>query len=234
MNDIKDLFKKSNAKKIALESIENFKKNANSFNIEVEFDIKNGKMVSGTSNTCYFFNSSEGSFSRNFIKALHEVELTTEITNQIETFQKKIKSLMENLIDDEFKDVLRKGALGDAEKFLFPLNTIKVVNFEINPSFNIECDGGYVLQINRMAPKGYVFNKSIANELIQLKIQTGKDFDDLIKEKKEVDPEYAYVSGYTKRYYDGEFSFKLWVDYSPAEFEKVKQHISESLKNGKS
>jgi len=222
--NINNVLSDGNARVMAEEFFKDFSKNADSTNLDFDFSINKGAMVSESVNTKYAFNSKTGSFTESFIKSVKEV-------SDHENFQSLFKDFLDKLIynlnkkyKDEIRKVVRKVVLGDAEEFLFPIKNIKVVNVEINHAFEKDGDGGYVLQIEKKAPKGYISKRSVAAELIQGRINTGKSYEELLEEGKKTGYlDYVYVTGYSKKYYETEFFIGIYADYSPAPYDDVKK-----------
>jgi hypothetical protein len=239
--NINDILLDENVKKVATEILSSFNEDNRENSIDHDFSLKNGKMISKESNTFFTFTPKKDTLLNLIAQKIRDIEITEKLTKEVKTFEDKVKKYindnMSYFFAQKIRDVILKANSNTGPvpiSVLFPLKTIKVISFELNMSFDPEKDGGYTITIQKQVPKGtkYVPSKSVANDMIQTRLSTEKDYDQIIKEKKEAgDIDYKYITGYYKKYYEEEYSLSLYVDYSPIPQNELVEYIKNSTKS---
>lgn len=196
--------------------------------VKFSFNIYNGNMISKPINTKIYFSSEIGNHIFKFFKDLKDFFINTNISEEEaelvfikkEEFETKIK----NKLNDYFKnlyissgvrDRIRKLIFGQGNKVkeTFPMETIKSMEFYINPVFDIENDG-FIIRIQKT--KDEFSNNKVIEELNRIHKESKKSIDEILKEKKEIkDPLFKNVVKASKSIIDNEFYLSLWIDFSP-------------------
>lgn len=241
--ELEKIFSKNNVKLLSNVLFGYFIEKQSKISIDYDFSISHGVMKSGDKNTFVIINSEKNDELDSLFNELKSYVVRLEKNNKktdMDKFYNELSGFMEKVKKDfnkqDFKgisDCFRKKVLNNAEPFLFPLNNIRLCDIEVNLSYDKEVDSGYTLQVNKLVNQddidedGKSINKkSIANELIQESMQTGRRVEELYQEKKlSGHPDYENVTGIEKKYYEGEFNLSFFVDYSPAPFEEVKKYM---------
>jgi hypothetical protein len=130
---------------------------------------------------------------------------------KILTFLIQVRDVLNDKWTELLADKIRKAVLGDAPKDIFPLETIKVINFDIGETPEID----YVLVIEKAAPQ-HTISQSVNQDLFSEHLKTNKDLATIIQEKKEAgDNRYEYITGASKKKWFFDCQLDLFVDYSP-------------------
>lgn len=205
---------------------------------EFEFNLKNGSMISKNRNTNLVFNSNVGNSLKEIIKELKDLFLDEKTSeedsrkafDEMEKFETSVKNslnevLQDGDIADKVREKIRNCVFGKAVNSMevFPMKTMKIVDFQMNPTFDPD-EEGFLIKINKLTPK-HVTNfsgKSVSEDLMNLHKITKMSLEDIISMKKLTnDPLYQYVTSAEKKYYDNEIVLSMWIDYNPKKQEET-------------
>ncbi|MAG27503.1 hypothetical protein CMI47_18370 [Candidatus Pacearchaeota archaeon] len=180
---------------------------------KVDFKLSKGRMISEEdNNTVLSFDTKENTSLRSIIDYICEVEdVTDEDIKLFESFRSGvIDKLNKEDEKNEIRDILREKVFKGTPKEVVPIEVLEVRDVEISDLPEID----YVLVVKKMAPANYQ-GSSISDDLFTEKQNTGDDFDDIIKRKKEAgDERYKYVDGVEVRKTFFEITIPLFADYS--------------------
>lgn len=227
--DYKSLLTDENAIEVAKWIVESFKNEGNQDSIDHKFDISKGMMKKVDVNTWYKFDTKDGTVLRKIKEALFpkeedeidESQLSDEAKEELDRRNKekfdlvlawliKVKNVINDKYVDDLREKVRETVLKNAPPQLFPLKKVEVINLELADP---DPDGDYIIVVNKKGPAGSESGASAA--LMQEHINTGKDLDKIIEEKKAAnDPKFMYVTGAYKKKFAYECEVDIFVDYS--------------------
>jgi len=226
-----------NAKLATKEIIDTFINEGTEENIEIDYKITFGVASSCETNTAFKFNFKENSFLFQLASLASTIEeLSSEEHDALLAFEKMVIKEIEDHHFNTIKAKLREFTPLDHEKMskinpftrqkiletIFPMTNSKVISCLFNLLFVPDGDDGYILMVNKNSPKPGLSTTSVSNDLIKRHSETGKNFDEIIKDRKAAeDDQYKYVVSVTKKYYEYQCQLSLHVDYSPAPKEEV-------------
>ena len=236
MSKLSVYFTDENIIKCAEEVVAAFETKANQKNLEVDFSINGGRMSGSMNepNTTFKFDTDKGSLLNEIRDAITESfredsEDPDADANELISFQESIcKELGKDIYNERIANVLRSERAGlNAPEWLIPIPEIRFQSFEISS----DDEGGYMLRVLKTAGST---TESVAPELIEIHQSTGKDFNDIIAEKKaEEDLKYENVDGAEWVRYVFDVHLHFAADYSPCEkTEDVEKRIKEIMANG--
>jgi len=178
--------------------------------VDYDFKLHRGKMESQKNNTVFQFDTKENTILREIYDILDnkDFEINKEQVDCLNNFCNEIVKNIELNLKDKIREKIRSI-------FKVPKEIMLMEDFQVL-SFNIEIcpDKDYVVVVEKQSPKN-ITTSSVSEELIAIQDETGKDFDQIIKEKKEAgDNNYKYVIKATKKKYFYQCRLDLFVDYS--------------------
>ena len=234
-----------NAKIATKEIVDTFIKKGDESNIEIDYKITFGVASSHDTNTIFKFNFVENSFLSQLAEVAASVE---ELSNDEHDAMLAFEKMIINEIEDKYFDTIKAKLRGftplDHDKMskinpitrqkiletIFPMKNSKIVSCFFNLLFVPDGDDGYILMVNKNSPKPGLSTTSVSNDLIKRHSETGKNFDEIIKDRKAAgDDQYKYVVSVTKKYYEYQCQLSLHVDYSPAPKEEVDAKIKDLI-----
>lgn len=210
-------------------------------NVEFDFEVKQGNMQSSTNdmqgNTTMFFDITEDTPSLYQLKKIVDNEEfdSEEYSNIIAAF---IQSIVNNLVDNHMTDIrtnVRRLVMKDSDDELFPLKYIKIKYIDIIDASDLPLSVTNMIGVNKLpldpSDEG-TSSGQVGPELINLVEKTGKDVNQIIKEKKEEgDLKYKYVLDAQWIKYLYEFYLIMDVDYAPIPKEEYEAILEERSKN---
>lgn len=225
MITVNEFLTENRAKSCAKEIIAAFAEKGSNESIEVDFNISKGKMVESLDrpNTWFKFDcrDSGGALQEvfEFLTQLWQNDSTTEEDSH------KVKEF-ENLVTDQLRYQVKTGELGDIlrrvlfkqiPKAILPIDKINFHRVE----FAGEDEQGYLLRVQKFAKvdgdTGEYSEQpqSVSKELIEIHTETGRDFKDIIEEKRlSGDPKYKFVADAHLERYIRDVTVILSADYS--------------------
>jgi len=234
-----------NAKLATTEIVDTLLQEGTEENIEIDYKITLGVASSCETNTVFKFNFKNDSFLHQLASsALKIEELSDKGHDALLEFEKMIIHEIENQHFDTIKTKLREFTPLDHHKMseinpitrqkvletIFPMTGSKIMSCYLNLFFMPDGDSGYVLVVNKNSPKPSLSTTSVSNDLVKRHSETGKDFDEIIKERKAAgDDQYKYVVSVTKNYYEYQCQLSLHMDYSPAPKDEVDEKIKKLI-----
>ena len=233
-----DLFDIEFAEKVAKDIVTAFQIKATNENLELEFRIPAGQgRMDGSldsPNTWFKFDPDIGSYLEHAKNVIADVfaedfDLTNkeessrmdERRNIIDGFRDQVRLILNSgQFHQEIAGTIRRVCLQNVSEDIHPLDVIRFIEIEIGESDPDE----FLLVIEKKAmvdpTTGNFINHpvSIHEELYKLHQETGKDFNEIIQERKKMgDERFALVTGAKTKRYSFEVHCEMAVDYSLAE-----------------
>ena len=180
---------------------------------KVDFNLSKGRMIAEDShNTVLSFDTKVDTSLRSVLNYICDVEEVTDKDIKIfDTFRHGIvKKLNNEESRDRIRDIIRDKIFKDTPEELVPIDTLNVMDIEISDLPEVD----YVLVVKKMAPPNYQ-GASISDDLFKERYESGEDFNDIVKRKKESgDKRYEYVEGVEERKTFFEITIPIYADYS--------------------
>jgi len=202
----------------------------------VDFHLSKGKMNSSSKNTQFFFDVDSG-ILYDIIHAFYiddkdklpkddDEEKLNELArdfDRLEEFLSDIKESLETKFKDGFIKAIRKNLMSGVEETLIPMQDLHIVElFLSNPIYPYTLKVLKGRTIKEMEEKSVV-SKSIAKDLLDKHLKTGKEFEQIIAEEKVMGNEdYRYVFGVEKIKSEYNCHLYAWVNYGLVEKDVVK------------
>ena len=234
-----------NAKLATKEIMNTFVQKGNEENIEIDYQITLGVASSCETNTIFKFNFIENSFLYQLASLAAQIkEFSDKEHDALLNFEKMIIKEIENQHFDTIKTKLREFTPLDHKKMseinpitrkkiletIFPMNSSKIISCLLNLLFVPDGDDGYILMVNKNSPRAGLSTTSVSNDLVKRHSETGKEFNEIVKERKAAgDDQYKYVVSVVKKYYEFQCQLSLHIDYSPAPKDEVDQKIKDLI-----
>lgn len=179
-------------------------------NYTIDFTIRNGKMECSKSwNTLLKFDTTiQNSKLKEIIKIFDlEEEVTNETIKVFENFRIELGTILVKNYSKELSKVILSNVFKTHENKSFDM---KAVEIDISDLPDID----YVIVVRKRAPQG-IQTDPVTEELFEINSRTGMDFNEIIKEKKQIgDPRYKYVEGCDKKKHFFEINLYLLVNYT--------------------
>lgn len=235
---LKKVLTEAKAEKVAIYILDRIHNN-NNVDIDYDWNLSKGKMLSGPINTTFKMDCEKKSILEEVKNVFSKIDdVDEEDQDTIGDFFNYMIEFIEKINFHKIRDIIRKRVVGGAAKEIFPLDTVKVINIEIGEKPEVD----YVIVVNKAVPKSELGmsedysnidnssskkkDESVSQELMRICSETGEEPDAVIKRKKEEgDEKYKYVTGSYKKQYLYDCHLELYVDYSLGE-------IPEELNNG--
>jgi len=231
ISNIDNLLSDQNAQSVASYIVSRFasavpNKNREKEFIDYEFDLnKDGQMVSNAINTEYKMDAEDNTILSNIIDIFYhddESRLPTEEEfKKLDIFVARVLTCLKKEHKNYLRDAIRNNILGGAAEEVFPLQEINIKEIELsNPLFP------YVVKVLKGVSVDDMEQGSgttqIANELIDEHLETGKDFELILAEKKaSLDPKYRKIFGVDLKKEFYQCNLRLWVDYTALKPENI-------------
>lgn len=241
--ELLSLLNEDNVKLLAKEIIDEMVEFGDEKNIEIDYQLSGGKMISRDINTIFFYNSKENTLLRVLVEKAQKIEdISYDAHDKLLQFEKslekemneKYKEIIKNKIrqftplDHKQISILTPEARNKILETIFPMNMSYVVSCILNLLYAPDGDGGYTVKVEKNSPRGSISTQSVANDLIKRNAETGKNYDEIIKEQKELGNEqYKYVMRAEKKYYDSQCMVSMCINFNPA----PKEEVEKVLKN---
>ena len=214
MKNSLDVFSEKNQISCVKEIISTLKnEDLPSSSFKVDFNLSKGKMISTEeNNTVLSFDTKDNTSLRSVIDYICTVDdITDEDIEMFDLFRDGIIDKL-NCEDEkeELKEIIREKVFKGTPKEVVPIDTLCVKDVEISDLPEID----YVLVVKKMAPANYQ-GSSVSDDLFKERQDTGEDFNDIIKRKKDSgDERYKYVDSAESRKTFFEITIPLFADYS--------------------
>lgn len=237
--ELLSLLNEDNVKLLAKEIIDEMVESGDEKNIEIDYQLSGGKMISQNINTIFSYNSRQGTLLRLLTEKAQKVEaLSYEAHDRLLQFEKslakemneKYKEIVKNKIrqftplDHRQMAILTPDARNKILETIFPMNMSYIVSCVLNLVYDPDGDGGYTIKVEKNSPRGSISTQSVANDLIKRSAETGKNYDEIIKEQKALGNEqYKYVVRAEKKYYDSQCVVSMYINFNPAPKEEVEK-----------
>jgi hypothetical protein len=180
---------------------------------KVDFNLSKGRMtVEDDHNTVLSFDTKADTSLRSVLDYICDVEeVADEDIKIFDTFRYGIiKKLNNEESKDRIRDIIRDKIFKDTPEELVPIEILNVMDIEISDLPEVD----YVLVVKKMAPPNYQ-GSSISDDLFKERYESGEDFNDIVKRKKESgDKRYKYVEGVEERKTFFEITIPIHADYS--------------------
>lgn len=226
MADVNKFLTEEFAIKCADEIVEAFEGIACNKNLEVDFHLSKGRMISSTSdpNTWFKFDTNEGSYP-SLKKMIDALEGKSVSDYSGESLEGNAMSAFESLIGDKLNEhdrmdrirkVIRKITFRDVPEELLPMTDIVCSAVELTGGVADQ----YLLKLNKTAvydpnSDSFVGSSGAAAKLMQEHISTGRDVQDILREKHDAeDPDFAMVKSAEWTKYIYEVAVGIASDYS--------------------
>lgn len=220
---LKKILKEDKAERIATYIIDRIDNNKN-VDIDYDWNLSKGKMLSGEINTTFKMDCEENTELEEVRNAFNLIDdVDEEDEDVINDFFSFIKDFIEKKNFYKIREVIRKRVVGGAKKEIFPLDEVQVVNIEIGGKPEVD----YVIVVNKAVPRNEIGvengysdegkkKESVSQELMRICSETGEEDPNQIisRKKEEGDPKYKYVSDAYKKQYLFDCHIELYVDYS--------------------
>ena len=225
MTPVTDFLNEDKAKTCAQEIIKAFEEKGNSENIEVDFNLSKGKMIDPLhqTNTWFKFDCKEsGGVLQEVFEFLTKIwrneSTTQEDAKQVKKFEDKIVENLNSYGDNnKIKNAIRKSVFKSVPEQILP---IKYINFH-RVELAGEDEQGYILKIEKFSKVDEETGQysehpqTIAKELISIHTETGKDFKEIIEEKRLAgDARYKFVADAHMKRYVRDVTVSFSADYS--------------------
>jgi len=209
--------------------------------VDIDFDLNKGEMKSLPTNTRFFVDAEEDSVLYDIVHAFYtddkdslptddQEELLKELGadfDRLEVFIEKIKDKLENEFKNSIIEAVRKNLLEDVDSRLMPMDSIEIKDlFLSNPVFPYTLKILKGRTIEEMEDKKSGDKGSIAQDLLNKHLDTKKSFEEIIATEKAMgNDRYRYVFGVEKIKSEYNCHLYMWIDYSLAQQEKVKEIV---------
>tara|TARA_B100001778_G_scaffold334668_1_gene347042 strand:- start:2395 stop:3105 length:711 start_codon:yes stop_codon:yes gene_type:complete len=225
MTTVIEFLNEDRAKACAQEIMTAFEKQGSSETIEVDFNLSKGKMVEplDQANTWFKFDCRDAGGALQevfeFLTELWRDESTTEEdAERVREFERLVVSFIESMTNAEtLGTILRQSVFKSVPAELLPIKEFRFHRVE----FAGEDEQGYLLKVEKLAKVDpetgqYIDTpQTVAKELIQIHTETGKDFKDIIEEKRLAgDARYEFVADARLERYVRDVTVTLSADYS--------------------
>jgi len=230
-----------NVKVLAEEIVNEIVVNGNEDNLEIDYQLSKGKMISLATNAIfsYIYKSDTWlgqlcekaqkvealSYEAHDVLLKFEIDLANEINkNHIEKIKNKIRQFTP--MDHNKMDKLTLEVRENILRTIFPMYGSKIISCVLNLAYEPDSDGGYTIKVIKNSPKGSISTTSVANDLIKRNTETGKTYEDIIKEQKSLNnDQYKYVVSAEKKYYDANCVVSMYINFNPAPQKEVEETI---------
>ncbi len=211
---LKELLSDKNAHKFVDYVLEEFCNGENKV-IEYDFNISAAGLIKGSRerpNTSFSFDTKPNTLPREIRDAIVSIE---EVTDEDQKIILNFLTMVRNNLNDKYSRELavriRQEILNKADEKSFPLTDINVINVEIGELPPID----FVLVINKKTERdGDESFSHVSVDLMDEYIQTGKELNEIVAEKKESnDPDYDNVDSVYKKKSEYECYIDMFVDY---------------------
>ena len=193
--------------------------------VDYSFETTQGKMLEEKTNTTFSFDIPvEYENAHKYKKILFDQDLTAEEEAKAIELNKKVASYIEKEYLDGIRKTARKIVLADGSPILFPMQNIKITDIEVLDLENMEQYAKCHLKVMKLSRPGSLKagTDAVAVELINIHAETGKDVNEIIKEKKASnDPRYDSVCYAEWTKYLFECDIRAFIDYAPVEKEEL-------------
>ena len=218
--DIMDLIKDDFIPKIAEDIATACQDNASIKNTDCSFSVSAGKMDGdkNTNTTIFFDIDPKYTHFYQYKKASFDRELTEQEILATNEFIKKVSEYITLNFIEKIRNAARKGSIPDSNTIIFPLKEIIIKNIDICDLDGVEEFAKCKLKVGKLIKKSSFATQGdgVAVELIEIHKETGKDVNEIIKEKKAQGiSKYDNVTHAVWEKYNFEFFISLYVDYSP-------------------
>lgn len=206
----KFLFSEENAKKAADEIVDRFCSTSDETNTELDYEIKQGRMVqTGDPNLYFKFNIEKEKVLSEYIEFFKDT-ISETIYKEESEWISMIKQFILSRID-EIRNAIRTRLLKNAMEELIPLKSIEIKNLDFTPF----AKDNILLVIEKEVKNEDVSFASIRDDLLATQEETGKMLNEIITQRKlEGDNRYFNIKSAYAKYYVSEIELSLLVDFS--------------------
>jgi len=231
--DLTKALSKEVAEEVAIDIAQAFVTKANNENLDIDYHLSGGKMVESldNANTAFAFDTEEGTTLRKVQRMIVEVfsedfDEEDEVAvsrmknrrERIDEFRERVRTILNSgKFHQQITSVLRKVAFGNIPEFLLPIDIMRFLEIEIGDVG----EDDFLLVIEKFAKVdpatgGYLEPPQfVQQDLFERYKATGKPFDEIISQRKEVGDEmYDLVAGATAKRYSFEIHCSIAADYS--------------------
>jgi hypothetical protein len=206
------------AYEVARYVVQKMDREADQDTLEYDFQVTGGEMVVDPAlaerNTWFKFDTAKDTLLNDVKRAMYEAECTTDELQHIERWNQKVCRFVEGVFTDDVCRILRREMFRNQP---VPMKLMRATNFEIIDFSSLPPEDNLAIYIEKDVPQS-VFEDygagQVSHELFQIHAETGKGFNQIIREKKaEGDPDYQYVKAAHTRKMLWECQIDFLVNY---------------------
>jgi hypothetical protein len=216
---LKSVCTDANAFEIARYIVEVMRREADDETLDFDFHISGatGRMkvseAYAQKNVWFKFDTKPTTLMRTVMNAEFDQDCNNAEYEYIEDFHRKICDHVEKDFARDVEHVLRDKIFMGKN---VPCRLVRATAFECVPLGDVNPEENYQILIEKHVPQSKIDTSgSVSEELFKINLETGKGFNQIVKEKKASgDPRYQYVVGVTTKKMYWECQIDMFVDFS--------------------